>query len=216
MNTSNDTSNRSGVFRQTSNRFILTLLTALCLIARCQAQGTIAFNNLANNDPTMAAQSGGLVHMWTGSDLSFELLNADINFALYESRTADFSSLYPVHTWLLSDGSASGISVGGGHFADPSGGVYTIPGVAPGSEAYIGIAAWTGNYTSYEAALAAGSMTACLVQFWNPTGGGGTPAASMLGMPALDVPHFVVPEPAPLALFLAGAGALLLWHRRRV
>jgi len=191
------------------------LLITLSLIARCQAQGTIAFNNLANNDPSMDAQSGGLVHIWTGSDLSFELLNGDINFELYESSTADFSSLRPVHTWLLSDGSASGISVGGGHFADPSGGVYTIPGVAPGSEVYIGIAAWTGNYTSYEGAVAAGIQTAGIVHFWNPTGGGGTPAASMVGMPALEVPAFV-PEPAPLALFLAGAGALLRWHRRRV
>jgi hypothetical protein len=148
MSCSNIMSNGRRVSQFGLKGLTLTAIIALNLIARCHGQGTIAFNNLANNDPSMDAQSGGLVHMWTGSDLSFELLNADINFELYESPTGDWSSLRPVHTWLLSDGSASGISVGGGYFADPSGGVYIIPGLAPGSEVYIGIAAWTGNYTS--------------------------------------------------------------------
>jgi hypothetical protein len=188
----------------------LTAIIALSLIARCQAQGTIAFNNLANNDPFIGAKSGGLVFLYGSS--GWGLLNEDVNFELEAGPNGAISSMQPIHTWLISDGSAKGIAVGGGHFADPSGGTYVIQGVPVGYNALIDIYAWEGNFGNYMDAVAAGEPNG-FVTFYNRTGGAGTPA-SLVNMPAFGLS--VIPEPASLALFLAGAGALLLWHRRRV
>ncbi len=166
------------------------LVIALGPIARSHAQGTIAFNNLANNDSSMYAKSGGLVYFYDPPNapwpLGWGLLKKDLNFSLYAGPTGDFYGRPPLHAWLISDGSASGIVVGGGRFADPSGGVYTILGVAPGSAAFIRIEAWTGDYDRWELAVVTGESIGSLA-FRNPTGGGGSPAASLVGMPSFNI-----------------------------
>ncbi len=108
-----------------------SLVVMAGLTVPVHAQGLIAFNNLANDNPSFSADTGGLVYLWNPG---LELLNQDVNFQLSAGPTPD--SLTPIATWLLSDGSAKGIATGAGHFADPSGATYAIPGVSPGSLAW--------------------------------------------------------------------------------
>ena len=77
------------------------------------------------------------------------LLNQDLNFMLLAGPVDRPVQL--IHQWLLSDGSAKGIHVGPGRFKDPSDGVYTVAGVAPGQHAWIVIMAWAGYYNTYNA-----------------------------------------------------------------
>ena len=133
------------------------------------------------------------------------------NFELIGGTTGP--TLQSLHTWLISDGSARGIAVGGGHFADPGGGTYVIPGASPGGDAILIIRAWVGNYGSWIAAAnAPGEEPMGEVIFHNPVGGGGAPAASLVGMPALNLSS--IPEPSPLALLAGAAAAVLAWRRR--
>ncbi len=185
----------------------LALLLVSGSIIRSHAQGTIVFNNLANSDPSPSAQSGGLVYMRGPS--GWGLLNADINFELFGGVT--LPSLQPIHTWLISDGSARGIAIGGGYIADPSAGTYVIPGAAAGGDAILLILAWAGNYDNWDAATRAGTPIAATF-FYNPVGGGAGPPASLVGMPALGLAS--IPEPSLLALLVAGAVALLAWKRK--
>ncbi len=197
-----------------------SLVIVLSAISRVHAQGTSAFNNLGNNDSSMYAQGGGLVYLYDPPNAPWPsgwgLLNKDLNFSINVGSSTDIYNRPPDHTWLISDGSASGIAVGGGRFADPSGGVYAIPGVAPGSAAFILLKAWTGDYDRWELAAVTGESIGS-VAFWNPTGGAGGPAASLVGMPALTLGgRELIPEPSSLALLSVGAAALLACRRRRV
>ena len=198
-------------FRPMLQGLTFSLVVMAGLTVPVHAQGLIAFNNLANDNPSFSADTGGLVYLWNGS--GSELLNQDINLQLSAGPTPD--SLTLIATWLLSDGSAKGIATGGGHFADPSGATYAISGVSPGSLAIIRIEAWTGNYNNSEDSYIAGGL-ASGITFSNPTGGGGASAASLVNMPAIVLANLEIPEPASVVLLLAGAGALLAWHRKIV
>ncbi len=182
----------------------LALIAVVALLSTLDArsQGTIVFNNLANQDASPGATSGGLVFLAPVMDTrDAVLMSEDINLQLWGGPNAQM--LQPIHTWLLSDNSAKGIIVEGGHFADPSGGVYAIPGVQAGTPAMLAVDAWLGNYDSLAAAAAAneGLTIGHTVPFWNPTGGGGASASSLVDMPALVV---YVPEPSSLTLVLVG------------
>ena len=59
------------------------------------------------------------------------LLDQDLNFTLAAGPNA--GALMLLHTWLLSDGTAKGINVAPGRFADPLAAVFVIPGVLPGN-----------------------------------------------------------------------------------
>ncbi len=123
-----------------------SLVIAFGPVARSHAQGTIAFNNLANDNYSMYAKSGGLVYIYDPPGAPWPsgwgLLNKDLNFSINVGSSAEIPPLRPPdYTWLIRDGSARGIVVGGGRFSDPSGGVYAVPGVPPGSAAFIFIKA---------------------------------------------------------------------------
>ncbi len=180
---------------------VLCSAVAFGVAVGCYAQGTIAFNNMGNN--------AGLVSINYGS--GWKLLNEDFNFALVAGPNG--AALQLIHEWLLSDNTAKGISVGAGHFADPSGGVYAIPGVPAGASAVVEVVAWAGNYDRPDDASAAGLPTGNVV-FRNPTGGNGAPASSLVGMPALDMMY--IPEPSPLTLALVGAVSWQLSRRRKL
>ncbi len=192
----------------------LTAVIALLWTPGARSQGTIEFNNLANQDASPGAANGGLVFLAPGLYLPPPvskpvLADQDMNFQLLGGPNAQM--LQPIHTWLLSDNSAKGIIVGPGHFADPSGGVYAIPGVQAGTPAMLQILAWQGSYDSLAAAARALAPYGWSGPFWNPTGGGGASASSLVDMPALIV---YVPEPSSLTLALVGAVACQLSRRR--
>lgn len=169
------------------------------------AQGTIIFNNLGNTDPSPAAMANGLVFLQGG------LLSQDINFELLAGSSG--VALQPIHTWLVSDGSAKGIATGAGHFADPSGSIFTIPGVPVSGFAAVRIIAWAGNYPNVMSASLAGAPIG-EVGFPYTAEGGGTTPASLDGMPALYVS--VIPEPSSFTLGLVGVALLLLRSRSQV
>jgi hypothetical protein len=166
------------------------------------AQGTIVFNNSANTDASPTAKSNGLAFLLNSP------LAQDVNFQLYAGSSQPTESL--IHSWLITDGTAKGIVTSPGHFSDPAGSVFLIPGVASGQPAVVLIAAWTGNYPSFLSAEEAGAEFG-VASFQYTAGGSGVPAQSLLNMPALDLA--AIPEPSPTALAIVGC--LLVALKRR-
>ena len=172
--------------------------------------GSFTFDNGDNYNTSKTATSGGLA--WIGSSIATAtLLNQDVNMSL-----SDGSGL--IVKLLLSDGTASGISWGGGEFVDPYVGVYYILGVPGGGTVTVRLDAWTGSETSYTAALSdpndyVGSVTFNLVT-GNYTTGGLPPSfpPDFAAMPALVM--YGTPEPATLALMGLGGLSLMLFRRK--
>jgi hypothetical protein len=84
----------------------------------------------------------------------------------------------------------------------------------------LAIAGWTGNFSSYAAAVAGNApLSGITAAFGNPTGGGGSPpstAATLVDWTAANSLVLApVPEPTTLALGGLGAAALLLFRRRK-
>ena len=121
-------------------KFIALALVSVVAFGRvlsASGQGTLVFNNL---DPR-----AGLVKICPGlKGPTPVLLNQDLNFMLLAGPVGEAPQW--IHAWLLSDGSAKGIHVAPGRFKDPSDGIYTVPGVAPGSAVEICVVAWPGHY----------------------------------------------------------------------
>ena len=115
----------------------LCSVVAFGLPLRAFGQGTLAFNNLDQNARVVRIALGP-----TGGGSI--LLNQDLNFMLLAGPVGEAPQM--LHAWLLSDGSAKGINVAPGRFKDPSDGIYTVPGAAPGTAVEINVLAWPGHY----------------------------------------------------------------------
>src|SRR5262245_61464954 len=87
-------------------------------------QGQIVLNNLANDNLSPLATSRGLVWLSTGGSTS--LINQDFNLALYGGTNS--SSLAPLATLLLSNGTALHDNAAPGMFIEVADNVYTIQG----------------------------------------------------------------------------------------
>jgi hypothetical protein len=189
-------------------QIVATLLAGMAATG-VYAQGIINLDNINNANSSPTATSGGLVFRTTTQG-AVVLEASDISVELFGGASA--ASLSPIVT--LTGPSAVGISgAGAGYILDPSGGTYTVNGVAGGGIATLELQAWEGNFSSYAAAVAGGAEVGS-VTFQNPTGGGGTPASpptDLTGMPALVLG---TPEPSTIALGGLGAAALMFFRRR--
>jgi len=177
--------------------FLATLTTSV------YGQGQLVLDNLSNTSTSPSATANGLFWISTGG--APVLLPQDFNAAFYGG--ADSSSLSPLAVFLLSDGSAVGDNQGGpGIFVDPPGTIYTIPGAT--ESAFFRIQAWTGNFNSFDAAVAGGAFSAQSPVFINPVSVPPGFPLPLTGMPAMVL---AVPEPSTFVLAgLGGICALLL------
>jgi len=164
------------------------------------AQGTIVFNNLGPND-------GKVFTLFTGQG---SLLNQDLNFSLFVHRGGP-SVRETVRTWLLSDGTARGINVGPGLFADPTQSVIVLTETSPGFEVVVSIGAWAGNYPTWEAASSAGIEWGESTWFRMVAGTLEAPPASLVGMPDFPVG---IPEPRILSLAMVGMALFVVGRMR--
>jgi hypothetical protein len=180
--------------------------------------GSFNLDNTANTTPSESAASGGLV--WIGNTFgTAALLNQDVNIAVYNGSTLIVSLLEEPND--TGPGYGDGTAYGGGQFIDNSTTTYYDTAVAGGGTASLTLDFWTGNYTSYAAAVASGlsSVYGATTTFSQPLGNGGFPASSatdFTGMPAVVLlPVAPAPEPATLALATLGGLSLLALRRRK-
>src|SRR5262249_29962677 len=138
-----------------------------------------------------------------------QMLGVDVSLALYGGATPGTMS-------LITNVSGSQISTpvddnanwGQLSYSTPS---LAIPGTTASSLVYLDLQLWEANFSTYPAAYGGFAYTADTGPFLNPSGGGITPASTLVGMPDVILD---VPEPSIAALSLLGVAALLL--RRRV
>lgn len=174
------------------------------------AQGWISIDNVPNSNLSPAATSGGL--FWIETSSGPVLMSQDFNLAAFGGT--DLNDLALLATFLLSDGSAVGATtqLGSGFFLPQRSAVYQVPGtVRYPLSVFVQLQAWTGDYSSYAAALAGGAATAESPVFSTPAAGGPDSARSLTGMPAMIL---TVPEPSALALILLGGSCLWVFGWR--
>ncbi len=164
------------------------------------AQGTLVFNNLGPNDGKV------FLFDWAGNQT---LLNQDLNFSLQWRVIGGGPSFE--RKWLLSDGTAKGINVGPGLFADPSHSVISLSVFAPGETIGVWVSAWAGDYSTFDAALGAGAAVAG-TGFFSKAGSIEAPPGSLTGFPELHVG--VLPEPGIFTLGMIGTAIFLLGRFR--
>jgi hypothetical protein len=183
---------------------ILGLLT-VGAAASALAQGTVIFENSlsaagavtigTSTGPYAAANSYTVALLWApGSSLGV----AQGNF-----------------TQIGLFGQGAGTTIGAGLFYDANT-ITTGAGTAGGSAAVFEVEGWTGNFTSYAAAVAGGAAVGLSGEFLNGTGNPTPPATAPSQTTGWDGNLIlVVPEPGTLALGGLGAAALLFFRRRK-
>ena len=193
-------------------------LFAACLLAGCmvspaaRGQGTISINNVNGTGGLLSTDFG----MFFDADAT--LYSAThINVTILGGP--DANSLTPIVSLY---GPNALVPVALGRYADSSGGIYPIPGVAPGQPATLQVLAWIGSAATFDGADirqdvvwpfgGTGYHYPPLFTFTNPTGG--AVPASLDGMPAM-LRILDVPEPTSGALLALGIAALLWQAERR-
>jgi len=207
-------------------KLLVTLLAVGGLAVYANAQGTMTVDSGANfgDGATVASTTGGLVFINGVRDNA-----TDINLTLLWGTTAgtvnNVLNLDPLllnspanTSWLASQPTGSGdmTSYGGGAMFDPNGNTYVVPTAAAGSQIFIMLEGWTGNATSYAAALT--TLGANAGQLANPFSITLAANTSPIqpdthGMGSLNLVS--VPEPATIALGSLGGAALLAFRRRK-
>jgi hypothetical protein len=197
-------------------KLILSAALVVGMAASVLAQGQVYFDISNNSSSSSTAASGGVFWIQLLGATQPTLLGQDVNAVLMGGSSA--STLAPIATLLLSDGTAAGdiTFLGNGVFSDNSGAGYAVAGVSTGGAGFFQIEAWTGNFSTLAAALASGTAyTGTSTVFSTPVGGAsgsGQPAKSLDGAPAIIL---TIPEPSTFALAGLGAAALLIFRRRK-
>jgi hypothetical protein len=163
------------------------------------AQGVVAF---ANAGPGLNAPVTNAV---TGQRVDGGGFLAQLYGGAAEAGAGDLVALS--RTTSFFSGAAAG------YF---DGGRATNPFVAPGMVGTFQVRAWSGPYSSYEAALLAAQFNPAILMgvspvFQNATGAAG--AEFLTGLESFVIA--AVPEPRVVPLSLLGAGVMALWWRRR-
>jgi hypothetical protein len=194
------------------------MMTAALAITSCGvfAQGTITFNNGVNNVINWAPGTGK-----TGAIPATE----GVKVGLYYLDAGTYKLVSPTpYLGTLSTG-ATNTGVNGRWNV----GTVTVPNLPAGSTGTFQVRAWSGNFASYEAALAGGAAYGAgpgasveALTFQNPSGGAIDPgtgipgaAAALSGFPAGQTVGLLIPEPSTYALAGLGLGALFLIRRRK-
>lgn len=161
------------------------------------AQGQFNFNNLSGARPKIFGVDG--TTPIAGANFLVDILVKNPSTGNYEGiqkSGAAFTGVAPLT---------------GGNAGLFSGGVLTIPFVAPGGTADVRVRAWdVTSGSSFSSALISGSVDFSIASL-----GGGTPPAppaSMANFASFKLA--VIPEPSTYALAALGLGGLLLFRRK--
>lgn len=201
-------------------KLILSAVAVGGLAMTSFGQGVIYFDGSNNTSTSPTATSEGQVFLNgvldTGTDINVELL--------YGASATSVSS--DCVTLLLSDSTTTENSApgglqpalgditdyGSGVLFDASGVGYQLTGTSSGATEYFQVEAWTGNFSSYAAALSAGTGLFGSSSVFSEVLTSATGEANDIeGMSALNLTS--VPEPTTMAL--AGLGGLSLFLLRR-
>ena len=195
-------------------RYALFLLAwfSVTVLASAQAPRSYVFFDASNSQNIFTVVyddvSGGGDHIIGSGPLTF-----DVNATLLGGP--DASHLQPMVTLLLSNGTAQYdmTAFNDGHFYDWSGNSYVVPGVTNGAIGTFQIQIWTGNYSSFQNALAGTASVAQTVPFQNPTAVIGPPVPSLDNTPSLEMIVYIMPEPSSFSI--AGLATVLAFIFRR-
>ena len=190
-----------------SSKLVLCSALGLGFAGSVCAQGFINFDTYYNTSMSPTATANGQWWLWNMKTMwQPALLNQDVNAELWASPTGTPGSFTLLAKLLLSDRSAQWDIMGNqpGHFWDPSGNVYQVPGAT--TSAYFYIQAWLGNATTLWDAMQSAQPSyngEWIGIFRNPTGLTASSAPNLTMNPAIEL---IVPEPGTLALAGLGAG----------
>jgi hypothetical protein len=199
----------------------LSILAVTAMAASAFAQGTVAFSN--NNASLVKAGdslesavpivvNGGYVQLlWapTGTALTPWNPNTPMSLTAYLAANPGWSAI---------ESSIKAIGpIAAGRF---NAGTITVPTTAPGVPIQAAVAAWQGNFASfdlaYTGASAIGVSSSFAVSPGNPSITPATPAGGITGANQFaGVTALAIPEPSTLALAGLGAAALLIFRRRK-
>jgi hypothetical protein len=195
----------------------LSMLAVVAVAASAFAQGTVNFSNngstLVMDETTAAAvpNAGGFVQLlWAPSGTAAGGYTGGQTLASWLTANPGWSAI---------DSSIKAIGPVAGRFL---GGPVTVPTATPGAAIQAAVASWTGNFSSFDAAVNAGDQRSGIsssfaVTTGNPTVTPPGTAAVITGAGQFSgltvVP--VVPEPSTLAFAGLGAAALLIFRRRK-
>lgn len=182
-------------------KLLITVALTAAVCVSTYAQGTVDFRNRITGtlDVPVFAQ-----------DTTTRLGDAGYVAQLYFSAT-ETGSYAPVSAAPA----VFRTGTGAGYWNAGADSTRTLTGITAGGTAWLQVRVWElALGSTYEAAVAAGSLNGMSDPFSIVTGGGGTPPASpafMLGLTSFAL----VPEPSTIALGVLGLAGLLAIRRRK-
>lgn len=180
----------------------------LCVCDCVLAQGLVNFSN----------DSRCLVSKWQGGPLPANGGFVELLWAPGETPVSSWSPFENLTSWLARNpgwsviqSSKTAIGPVPGRF---TGGAIAVPTAVPGARIEAAVAGWEGNYSTFDAAFAAGSFAAISYTFSLTTG---NPTTTPAGLPSPitgpgafpGLPPPTVPEPTAASLFILGCLAYL-------